>query len=121
MTKIMIAPKNCPFCNSSDVGGSGGQVHCYSCPAKMEVQNTNTFYAVELWNNRPSDSKIALLQAQVAQLQLLVVEAYESGYYDGAGDDLWYADHDSPGGELTETASILRPMKEFLDTVYNNM
>lgn len=65
----------------------------------------------------PLEKENQRLQAQVAQLKLLVVDAFESGYYDGAGDDLWYADHDSADGELTETASIHGPMKEFLDGV----
>lgn len=47
-------PLPCPFCGSSDVGGAGGTVGCYRCPAEIAVQNTNTAYAVELWNNRAS-------------------------------------------------------------------
>jgi hypothetical protein len=65
----MIEPMNCPFCGSSDVGTAGGQIHCYSCPAKLEVQNTNTFYAVELWNKRSTDSEITSLMARVAELK----------------------------------------------------
>src|SRR5690554_5661238 len=45
-------PLPCPFCGSNDVGGASGTVGCYRCPAEIAVQNANTAYAVELWNNR---------------------------------------------------------------------
>jgi len=45
-------PLPCPFCGSTDVGGASGTVGCYRCPAEIAVQNANTAYAVELWNNR---------------------------------------------------------------------
>ena len=47
-----IAPLPCPFCGSSDVGGAAGIVSCYRCDAEIAVQNTNTHYAVQLWNRR---------------------------------------------------------------------
>ncbi|KMQ75258.1 hypothetical protein [Marinobacter subterrani] len=50
-------PLPCPFCGSSDVGGAGGTVGCYRCPAEIAVQNANTAYAVELWNNRAQSAK----------------------------------------------------------------
>jgi len=65
----VIEPMNCPFCGSSDVGAAGGQVHCYHCPVILEVQNTNTFYAVELWNRRSERSEITSLKARVADLE----------------------------------------------------
>ena len=36
-----------------------------------------------------------------------IQEAYDAGYYQGAGDDVWYKDHTS-GGKLKDTASITR-------------
>jgi multidrug resistance efflux pump len=33
------------------------------------VQNTNTFYAVELWNKRSADSEITSLMARVAEIE----------------------------------------------------
>jgi len=48
-------PLPCPFCGSTDVGGAGGTVGCYRCPAEIAVQNANTAYAVELWNNRAAN------------------------------------------------------------------
>lgn len=48
----MRDPLPCPFCGSTDVGGASGVVHCYRCEARIEVQNTNTDYAVQLWNRR---------------------------------------------------------------------
>jgi len=65
----MIEPMNCPFCGSSDVGAAGGQVHCYHCPVTLEVQNTNTFHAVELWNKRAADSEITSLKTRVSEFE----------------------------------------------------
>jgi uncharacterized Zn finger protein (UPF0148 family) len=67
MVKIM----NCPFCNSSEIGALQGKVYCCSCPAQLELQNTNTLYAIQLWNNRPKNSEIESLKAQVADLKSL--------------------------------------------------
>jgi len=71
----VIEPMNCPFCGSSDVGASGGQVHCYHCPVILEVQNTNTFYAVELWNRRSARSEITSLKARLADLVTALQDA----------------------------------------------
>lgn len=49
-------PLPCPFCGSTDVGGAMGKVSCCRCNAEIEVQNTNTPYAVELWNRRAHHS-----------------------------------------------------------------
>jgi transcription elongation factor Elf1 len=73
----MIEPMNCPFCGSSDVGAAGGQVHCYHCPVTLEVQNTNTFHAVELWNKRAADSEITSLKARVAEMESVIKNAME--------------------------------------------
>ncbi len=64
----MSDPKPCPFCGSTDVGGAGGAVSCYRCNAKIEVQNTNTGYAVELWNRRANESELTAARDEAESL-----------------------------------------------------
>lgn len=43
-----------------------------------------------------------------------IKEAYECGFYEGAGDDAWYKDHNTPDGSLTATAFVHRPLNEYV-------
>lgn len=72
--------KPCPFCGSSDVGGASGIISCYRCPAEISVQNTNTHYAAELWNNRAALAQQAGSGEAVAKVRpasLLGLSAFE--------------------------------------------
>ena len=119
----MISPMNCPFCGSSDVGGSGGQVHCYSCPAKLEVQNTNTFYAVELWNKRSADSEIESLQARVAELVTALQDAANIIQAD-ANTEENYGSLCRMGNVLAKDSSgawMMRKKADAVDAIAENM
>ena len=53
-----------------------------------------------------------------------VIEAYECGFYEGAGDDLWYKDHPydpNTGSILASTASVYRTLKEYLACFSRNL
>lgn len=49
--------KPCPCCGSTDVGGAGGIVSCYSCHLETTKHKT-TSDACQSWNNRPAENKI---------------------------------------------------------------
>lgn len=49
-------------------------------------------------------------------------DAYEDGYYEGAGDDAWYRDHSNQVSDLNADADVHRPMNEYikeLNSKYN--
>ncbi len=46
-----------------------------------------------------------------------IKDAYESGYYEGAGDDAWYRDHTNSSGDLNEDAFVHRPMEEYVKEI----
>jgi len=68
-----LLPLPCPFCGSSDVVAAFGIVSCYLCNAEISLQNTNTYYAIQVWNcrnNIESDKAYkaknnAILQAKI--------------------------------------------------------
>jgi len=44
-----------------------------------------------------------------------IKDAYVSGYYEGAGDDAWYRNHNvKPDYSLDPDASVHKPMNEYL-------
>ena len=43
-----------------------------------------------------------------------IKEAFEEGFYEGAGDDAWYRDHPGADCELSSTAGVLAPLEEFI-------
>lgn len=45
-----------------------------------------------------------------------IKEAFEDGYYEGAGDDAWYRAHDEDG-KLNADASVHRLIKEHVDNL----
>ena len=44
-----------------------------------------------------------------------VKEAYEEGFYEGAGDDAWYRDHPGVLCKLSESAAVTQPLNEFVE------
>ena len=105
-TQQQKEPLPCPFCASTDVGGAGGVVSCYRCNAKIEVQNTNTDYAVELWNRRAAQAQqvpegcIPMPQnADEAQLMALTGESW---LRTNAPDRLRETKHQVPEGWAIE-------------------
>ena len=46
-----------------------------------------------------------------------IKQAFVDGFYDGAGDDAWYEDHDCEGffTSLKENASVQKSLKDYLD------
>ena len=46
-----------------------------------------------------------------------IKQAFVDGFYDGAGDDAWYEDHDCEGffTSLKENASVQKSIKDYLD------
>ena len=46
-----------------------------------------------------------------------IKQAFVDGFYDGAGDDAWYEDHDCEGyfTILKENASVQKSLKDYLD------
>lgn len=97
----MSEPKLCPFCGSKDVGGAGGQVHCYSCPAIIEVQNTNTNYAVELWNRRADSAELTAARDEAERLRGRIAQLESAVPWTIYGDNL--------------TATVLRKQAEAVE------
>jgi len=91
-------PLPCPFCGSTDVGGAGGTVGCYRCPAEIAVQNANTAYAVELWNNRASKPPTPAAKIlDVANCRTDFWATAVGGYQPKRGDSLYMME--PPGDE----------------------
>ena len=46
-----------------------------------------------------------------------IKQAFIDGFYDGAGDDAWYEDHDCEGYStiLKENASVQKSLRDYLD------
>ena len=46
-----------------------------------------------------------------------IKQAFVDGFYDGAGDDAWYEDHDCEGYStiLKENASVQKSLRDYLD------
>lgn len=86
--------KPCPFCGSSDVGGASGIISCYRCPAEISVQNTNTHYAAELWNNRAARAQQPNL-SRIAQKKLDQMGATVHGVLVKNGAGAWVAVSDA--------------------------
>lgn len=100
-------PLPCPFCGSTDVGGAGGTVGCYRCPAEIAVQNANTAYAVELWNNRV---KTQPQPAVPEGWKLVPVEPTEAMMRDAA---------DNLCGQFG--VEFVRPKEQFARAVYREL
>ena len=43
--------------------------------------------------------------------------AYEAGFYEGAGDDAWYADHSNDVSDLDDKAMVHKPMNEYIKEI----
>ena len=47
-------------------------------------------------------------------------DAYEQGFYEGAGGDAWYADHSNDVSDLNENAMVHKPMNEYIKECEDN-
>ena len=75
--------KPCPFCGSSDVGGSGGVVSCYGCNVTTEPDIT-TKAACDTWNRRADfstvDGKQLVSEEAIQYLHDMWPTAYKEFY-----------------------------------------
>lgn len=70
----MTELKPCPFCGSTDIGGSQGKAYCYKCRATIDACDTES--AATMWNTRTltpaqqhADELVGCLQSELEFLQ----------------------------------------------------